>query len=59
MNKMDFEAAVISLGDVGTIISMLEQCFSDGDMEEADRSLSILREIYNSRYNTLRKLCYE
>ena len=57
MNKVDIETAVIQLGDVGTCIDMVDRYFADGNAEAVDRSIAILKEIYNSRLGALREVC--
>lgn len=53
MNKLDIETAVIEMGDVGTVIEMVERFLLDGNTGEAERAVSVLREIYENRYTKL------
>ena len=57
MSRADIETAVLNMGDVGTVINLVEQQLTEGNIEEADRAATILREIYESRYDALRAIC--
>lgn len=57
MQKIDYENAVVKMGDVSTVIDMIEQYLTDGNIQQADRAAVILREIFESRYNALLELC--
>lgn len=49
----ELETVIIGMKDVGALISATEQFFCDGNIEEADRMCSILREIFEVRYAAL------
>lgn len=53
MNKLDIETAVIKMGDVGTVIEMVDRFLVDGKTGDAERAVSVLQEIYENRYTKL------
>ena len=53
MSAMDLEREVIRMGDVGVAIDMV-----DSKLEQAERAVVILREIFNARNKGLRSCFY-
>ena len=54
MSAMDLEREVIRMGDVGVAIDMVDSNLADGKLEQAERAVVILREIFNARNKGLR-----
>ena len=46
MSAMDLEREVIRMGDVGVAIDMVDSNLADGKLEQAERAVVILREIF-------------
>jgi hypothetical protein len=55
---MDLEREVIRMGDVGVAIDMVDSNFADGKLEQAERAVVILREIFKARNDGLRNSFY-
>ena len=53
MSAMDLEREVIRMGDVGVAIDMV-----DSKLEQAERAVVILQEIFNARNKGLRSCFY-
>lgn len=47
MSVVDLEREVIRMGDVGVAIDMVDSNLADGKLEQAERAVVILREIFN------------
>jgi len=58
MSAMDLEREVIRMGDVGVAIDMVDSNFADGKLEQAERAVVILREIFKARNDGLRNSFY-
>lgn len=58
MNKIDIEREVIRMGDIGVAIDMVDAKLSEGKAEQAERAVIILKEIFDSRYISLRRRLY-
>lgn len=58
MSAMDLEREVIRMGDVGVAIDMVDSNFADGKLEQAERAIVILREIFKARNDGLRNSFY-
>ena len=58
MSDMDLEREVIRMGDVGVAIDMVDSNLADGKLEQAERAVVILREIFKSRNDGLRNSFY-
>ena len=58
MSAMDLEREVIRMGDVGVAIDMVDSNLADGKLEQADRAVVILREIFKARKDGLRNSFY-
>lgn len=58
MSAMDLEREVIRMGDVGVAIDMVDSNLTDGKLEQAERAVVILREIFKARNNGLRNSFY-
>lgn len=58
MSAMDLEREVIRMGDVGVAIDMVDSNLADGKLEQAERAVVILREIFNARNKRLRSCFY-
>lgn len=58
MSAMDLEREVIRMGDVGVAIDMVDSNLSDGKLEQAERAVVILREIFKARNDGLRNSFY-
>lgn len=58
MSAMDLEREVIRMGDVGVAIDMVDGNLADGKLEQAERAVVILREIFNARNKRLRSCFY-
>ena len=58
MSAMDLEREVIRMGDVGVAIDMVGSNLADGKLEQAERAVVILREIFNARNDGLRNSFY-
>ena len=55
MSAMDLEREVIRMGDVGVAIDMVDSNLADGKLEQAERAVVILREIFKARNDGLRR----
>lgn len=49
MSGNDLEREVIRMGDVGVAIDMVDSNLADGNLEQAERAVGILREIFDAR----------
>ena len=49
------ETEVIRMGDVGVIIDMVDANLAEGQMEQAERAVIILKEIFAARYADLQR----
>lgn len=58
MSAMDLEREVIRMGDVGVAIDMVDSNLVDGKLEQAERAVVILREIFKARNDGLRNSFY-
>jgi hypothetical protein len=58
MNKIDIEQEVIRMGDIGVAIDMVDAKLSEGKAEQAERAVIILKELFDSRYISLRRRLY-
>lgn len=58
MSAMDLEREVIRMGDVGVAIDMVDSNLADGKLEQAERAVVILREIFKARNDGLRNSVY-
>lgn len=58
MSAMDLEREVIRMGDVGVAIDMVDGNLADGKLEQAERAVVILREIFKARNDGLRNSFY-
>jgi len=58
MSVVDLEREVIRMGDVGVAIDMVDSNLADGKLEQAERAVVILREIFKARNNGLRNSFY-
>ena len=58
VNVSSIETEVIRMGDVGAAIELLDNSFSEGKEEQTGRAIVILREIFESRYKSLRRGLY-
>lgn len=58
MSAMDLEREVIRMGDVGVAIDMVDINLADGKLEQAERAVVILREIFKARNDGLRNSFY-
>ena len=58
MNQTDLEGEVIRMGDVGVAIDMVDDNLVEGRRDQAERAVSILKEIFDARYTSLRR-CLE
>jgi len=48
MSGNDLEREVIRMGDVGVAIDMVDSNLADGNLEQAERAVVILREIFDA-----------
>lgn len=58
MSAMDLEREVIRMGDVGVAIDMVDSNLADCKLEQAERAVVILREIFKARNDGLRNSFY-
>lgn len=58
MSKSNIESAIIRLGDISVCIDMVDTELSEGRAEQAERAVLILKEIFDSRYSSLRRCLY-
>lgn len=58
MSAMDLEREVIRMGDVAVAIDMVDSNLADGKLEQAERAVVILREIFKARNDGLRNSFY-
>lgn len=58
MSGNDLEREVIRMGDVGVAIDMVDNNLAEGKLEQAERAVVILREIFNARNKGLRSCFY-
>lgn len=58
MSAMDIEREVIRMGDVGVAIDMVDSNLANGKLEQAERAVVILREIFNASNKGLRNCFY-
>lgn len=54
MKNSDIETEVIRMGDVGVAIDMVDTSLAEGQTEQAERAVIILKEIFAARYAGLR-----
>lgn len=54
----EIETEVIRMGDVGTVIDLVDNSFSEGKEEQTERAIIILKEIFEARYKSLRQRIY-
>lgn len=52
------ETEVIRMGDVGVIIDTVDANLAEGQTEQAERAVIILKEIFTARYGALRHRLY-
>ena len=50
----EIETEVIRMGDVGVVIDMVDNSFSEGKGEQTERAILVLKEIFEARYKNLR-----
>lgn len=58
MSVVDLEREVIRMGDVGVAIDMVDDNLADGKLEQAERAVVILREIFKACNDGLRNSFY-
>lgn len=58
MSCNDLEREVIRMGDVGVAIDMVDNNLAEGKLEQAERAVVILREIFAARNDGLRSCFY-
>ena len=58
MSGNDLEREVIRMGDVGVAIDMVDNNLAEGKLEQAERAVVILREIFAARNDGLRNCFY-
>ena len=58
MSAMDLEREVIRMGDVGVAIDLVDSNLADGKLEQAERAVVILLEIFKARNDGLRNSFY-
>lgn len=56
--RRNIEMEVFRMGDVGVAIDMVDAKLSDGDKEKTERAVTILREVFDDRYDKLVKGFY-
>lgn len=56
---MNIETEVVRMGDVGTMIDMVDACIAEGNADQTERAAFILKEIFANRYRRLRETLYE
>lgn len=54
----EMETEVIRMGDVGVVIDLVDNSFSEGKGEQTERAIVILKEIFEARYRSLRRRLY-
>ena len=54
-NVREIETEVIRMGDVGVVIDLVDNSFSEGREEQTERAIVILKEIFEARYKNLRR----
>lgn len=57
-NVREIETEVIRMGDVGVVIDLVDNSFSEGREEQTERAIVILKEIFETRYKNLRRRLY-
>jgi hypothetical protein len=57
-NVREIETEVIRMGDVGVVIDLVDNSFSEGREEQTERAIVILKEIFEARYKNLRRRLY-
>lgn len=58
MNNIDLETIIIQMGDVETLIEMTERFMIEGDVERAERSVIVLKEVFENRYSKLQSVIH-
>lgn len=58
MKMENIEIEVIRMGDVGTVIDMVDTCIANRDTAQAERASLILKEIFTARYSGLQQAVY-
>lgn len=58
MNRMDLETVVIQMGDIEALIEMTERFLLDGDVERAEHSVFVLKEVFENRYSKLQSVIH-
>ena len=57
-NVREIETEVIRMGDVGVVIDLVDNSFSEGREEQTERAIVILKELFEARYKSLRRRLY-
>lgn len=58
MKMKNIESAVIRMGDVGVIINTVDDRLAEGQTEQAERAVIVLKELFARRYYRLRRSLY-
>ena len=53
MSTVEMETAIIRMGDIGVAIDMVDTALVEGQPEQAERAVIILREAFDSRNREL------
>lgn len=53
MSTVEMETAIIRMGDIGVAIDMVDTALVEGQLEQAERAVIILREAFGSRNREL------
>jgi len=58
VNRIDLETVVIQMGDIEALIEMTERFLLDGDVERAEHSVFVLKEVFENRYSKLQSVIH-
>lgn len=58
MNRIDLETIVIQMGDIEALIEMTERFLLEGDVERAEHSVFVLKEVFENRYSKLQTVIH-
>lgn len=58
MCNIDLENIIIQMGDVEALIEMTERFLIEGDVERAERSVIVLKEVFENRYSKLQSVIH-
>lgn len=58
MENIDLETIIIQMGDVEALIEMTERFLLEGDVDRAEHSVFVLKEVFENRYTKLQSVIH-